>query len=117
MIPPGWPEGMCDPDDAEFPDRATRWLWDVGAVPRELDSVWSRQPRALAFRVGHDLRGRLDGTRTAYSRARQELGGTGVSIEAVLSALEAEAADLQGRIREVGLVGEALAGLRWRDRL
>lgn len=59
----------------------------------------------------------MEGARSAYSRARKELTGTGVDVEAVLAALEAEGAALQALQREVSLVAEALAGRRWQARI
>lgn len=108
---------MCDPDDPDLTESAARWLWDIGALPRSHDSVWARHPVALAFRVASDLAARLDGTRTAYARARQALGGSGLDLDEVLRALETEAAVLQRQQREVDLVAAALEGRRWRERL
>ena len=115
--PPGWPTRVSDPDVSDFPESAERWLWDVGSTPRDLGSAWAGRPRALAFRVACDLAARVEGTRAAYSRARQELAGAGGDIDAVLAALEAEGAALQALQREVSLVAEALAGRRWQARI
>jgi hypothetical protein len=98
-------------------DSAVPWLWEVGSLTRSPNSVWARHPRALAFRVGCDLGARLEGARTAYATARIVLAESDVDIAEVLAELEREAADLQRERREVAMVGEALAGRRWRDRL
>ena len=117
MRPPGWPARVADPDSAEFAESATRWLWDVASIERSPSSVWARHPRALAFRVTCDLEARVEGARVAYARARTALTGTGVDPEEALTALEAEAAELQRLQREAAMVAEALDGRRWHARL
>lgn len=117
MRPPGWPARVADPDSPDFPESASRWLWDVGSVERTPASVWARHPRALAFRVGCDLEARLEGARKAYARVRTALTDAGLDPEEALRALEAEAADLQRLQREVAMIAEALDGRRWRARL
>lgn len=117
MRPPGWPEEVCDPEDAEFVTSAQRWLWDVGAMPRDLESAWTRHPQAHAFRVCIDLQARLDGARTAYASVRSALHDSDVDVPAVLAEIESEASLLQRWQREAQLVAEALAGRRWGRRL
>ena len=117
MRPPGWPARVADPDDASFEESAVRWLWDIASIERSPGSVWARHPQALAFRVSCDLDARVEGARLAYARARSALGAAGVDTEAVLIALEAEAADLQRLQRETAMVGEALQGRRGQARL
>jgi hypothetical protein len=117
MRPPGWPDRVADPEDADFPESASRWLWDIASLERSADSVWARHPRALAFRVACDLDARVEGARLAYARVRTALADAGVDPEEVLRALEAEAADLQRLQREVTMVAEALGGRRWHARL
>lgn len=117
MRPPGWPARVVDPNSSDFPESATRWLWDVGSIERAPDSVWARHPRALAFRVACDLEARVEGARMAYARARQTLADAGLDLEEALRALESEAALLQRLQREVAMVAEALGGRRWRARL
>jgi hypothetical protein len=108
---------VTDPEQPDFPESATRWLWDVASIPRSTTSLWARHPRALAFRVGCDLDARVEGARLAYARARTALAGTGLDPDEALQALEAEAAELQRLQREVEMVAEALAGRRWQARL
>ena len=117
MRPPGWPERVADPDSAEFPDSATRWLWDVSSIERSPASVWARHPRALAFRVACDLEARVEGVRVAYARARRVMTEVGLDPEEALRALEVEAAYLQRLQRETAMVAEALDGRRWHARL
>lgn len=117
MRPPGWPDGVSDPDEGDFTDSAVRWLWDIASVPRSSTSVWALHPRALAFRVACDLEARVEGARAAYARARRALADSGVELEDVLTALEAEGAELQRLQREVDLVAQALEGRRWQARL
>lgn len=117
MRPPGWPAEVADPDDAEFPDTAVRWMWEISSLERSPASVWARHPRALAFRVACDLDARIEGARRAYSQVRVTLVDAGVDPEEALRALESEAADLQRLQREVALVGQALEGRRWQARL
>lgn len=108
---------VAAPDDAEFAESATRWLWDVSSIGRSATSVWGRHPQALAFRVACDLEGRIHGARLAYARARTSLAEAGADTEEVLRQIEAEAAELQRLQREVAMIAEALAGRRWQARL
>ena len=117
MRPPGWPARVADPESPEFPESATRWLWDIGSITRSPASVWARHPRALAFRVSCDIEARVEGARLAYARARTSLNEPGLDPEEALRALEAEAADLLRLQREVSMVSEALGGRRWHARL
>lgn len=117
MIPVGWPSALPAPDDGEFPERAVRWMLDLGPAEWRPQRVWHDYPQALAHRLRCDLEARREGARTAYATTRAALGSTPADVERVLNAVEAEGAILALRLREVELVQEALSGRRWRDRL
>ena len=72
MRPPGWPARVADPDSADFPESAIRWLWDVGSIDRSPGSVWARHPRALAFRVSCDLEARVESEGATASAIMRE---------------------------------------------
>lgn len=85
------------------------WLLDRG--PADLrTSPLRRLPLALAAYVSHHVDASLAGARTAYARARAELGGLlePAALAEVQRALEAEGARLLQVQREVRLVASAL---------
>ena len=85
------------------------WLLDCG--PADLrTSPLRRRPLALAAYVSHHVDASLIGARTAYSRARAELGDLldAAALDEVQQALAAEGARLLQVQREVRLVQAAL---------
>lgn len=119
MRPPGWPASLEEPDHPEFEAAAVRWLLDLGPASWREQALIRERPVVLAFLARHEVDGRLQGARTAYSLARQELAGEASAdvVAELLSVLEAEGAALLSLQREVALVEEALQGRRWRPRL
>lgn len=117
--PPGWPRDLPDPDDPEFPARASSWLLELCPPSYREQKIFRRYPLALGRVAAHHATGQLRAAREAYSSARRELAGE-LPVEAVggvMAALEATGAGLARTQREVGLVVEALAGKRWRPKL
>ena len=111
MSPPGWPRDLPPAETAAFDERVVPWLLD--RLPGDIRaSALRRHPVALATYAMHHLDGCLVGARSAYARARVELGETlGPAILAdVLAALEAEGARLLQSRRESALVLAALVG-------
>lgn len=117
--PPGWPRSLPDPEDPEFPGRASQWLLDSCPPGYRDHLVLRRYPLILARIAAHHARGNLESARSAYSGARRELAGD-VPPEAVdqtLDALAREGAVLAGVVAELALVEQALAGRRWRPHM
>lgn len=117
--PPGWPRAVPDPEDPEFAARVVGWLLDLCPPDYRGHEVFRRHPVILARLGARHAQASLAAAREAYAGARRELAGR-VPPEAVdeaLVALSREGAQLAARVREVGLVEEALQGRRWRPRM
>lgn len=108
-MPPGWPSSLPPAGTREFDERVVLWLLDQG--PAELRTSPLRTlPEALARVVSHVLAGTLMGIREAYRGARTDLAtATSAELDVVQRALEAQAATIIARQREVDLVLAALA--------
>lgn len=117
--PPGWPAGLPDPEDPEFPARAAQWLLDSCPPGYRGQLIMRRYPLILARVANHHAQGNLAAARQAYSAARRELAGDvpPEAIEATLEALAKEGAALASTVTAMELVTEALAGRRWRPKL
>ena len=108
-MPPGWPADLPAPGQPEFDERVVGWLLDRG--PADLRTSQLRlRPVALAGYLAHHVDACLAGARTAYARARAELGALlePAALTEVQQALEAEGARLLQVQREVRLVTAAL---------
>ncbi|MGV1005596.1 MAG: hypothetical protein ACOYEV_12710 [Candidatus Nanopelagicales bacterium] len=117
--PPGWPAEVPDPDDPEFPGRASGWLLEFCPPSYREQLIFRRYPLALGKVAAHHATGQLRAAREAYGSARRELAGE-LPVEAVggvMAALEATGAGLARVQREVELVVDALGGKRWRPKL
>lgn len=108
--PPGWPREVPPPGAEGWRERAVGWLLDNGTGDLRSHSVLRRHPQVLAWLVAQQVEAQLVAARTAYGRARRDLGpAAGPEVVAeTLAALEAEGARLLGLQRAVGLVAEAL---------
>ena len=106
---PGWPADLPDIGQVEFDERVVGWLLDRG--PADLrTSPLRRTPLALAAYLEHHVDACLSGARTAYARARADLGDRlePATVAEVQQALEAQGARLLLVQREVRLVARAL---------
>lgn len=119
VAPPGWPDGVPPPDAPDFVERAVLWLLDNAPPEFRSHAVFRRHPMALVFAVGHYTDGALTASREAYASARRTLSESldAAAVAEVLRALEFEGVRLVRLQREVDLVGDALAGRRWVQRL
>lgn len=118
-MPPGWPRAVPDPESAEFPARAVAWLLDLCPPDYRSQGVLRRHPVILARLANLHAQASLQAARTAYAGARRDLAGLvpPEAVEEALVALSKEGARLAAKVREAGLVEEALQGRRWRPRL
>jgi hypothetical protein len=110
--PPGWPRAVPDPEDPEFPARVVGWLLELCPPDYRGHEVLRRHP------VRH-AEASLAAARASYAGARRDLAGRvpPAAIDEALAALSREGAHLAARVREAGLVEEALQGRRWRPRM
>lgn len=117
--PPGWPGTLPDPESAEFGARVSAWLLDLCPPEYRRASVLRRHPVLLARLTALHVQGDLNAARSAYSGVRRDLAGAIApeAIEEALAFLSRAGAELAARVREVGLVEEALQGRRWRPKL
>lgn len=117
--PPGWPRDLPDPESPEFAARVVGWLLDLCPPGYRGHEVLRRHPVALARLAAQHAEATLQAARTSYAGARRDLAGwvPPEAIEETLAALSREGAHLAARVREVGLVEEALHGKRWRPRM
>lgn len=85
------------------------WLLDQGPSDLRMSPLRT-MPEAMAYVLAHHLSGSLSGVRDAYRAARADLADrvTPAELEIVRQALEAQAAILVARQREVELVRQAL---------
>jgi hypothetical protein len=117
--PPGWPADVRPPGAPHWEATALSWLLDLCPPDYRGHPVLTRHPAVLAWLAGHHLDGQLQATRRALATARSDLGDV-VSPSVVAEALEAveaeEARQLAAR-RGLGLVAEALRGIRFVPRL
>ena len=117
--PPGWPREVPPPDYPGWEQRATGWLFDLCPADLRAHPVFQRQPLVLAYVAAGQLDGALQGIRAALASARADLRDDVAPpvLTEVLDALQLEYVRLEGARRAVGLVGEALRGVRRRPRL
>jgi hypothetical protein len=118
-LPMGWPRDLIGPEADGFDEAVVNWLLDRCPPEYRSYEVLRRQPRALSRLAVHHCEATLTGARAAYASARRELSDAvpPQALPDVLAAIEAEGARLAATLREVNLVDEALAGMRWRPRL
>lgn len=117
--PPGWPASLPDPEDPEFPGKATQWLLDSCPPGYRGQLILRRYPLILARIATHHARANLEAARAAYAGTRRELAADvpPEAVQATLEALAKEGATLAGVAASMELVTEALAGRRWRPKL
>ena len=117
--PPGWPRAVPDPESPEFAPRVVGWLLDQCPPEYRQHEVLRRYPVILARLAALHSEATLAAARTAYAGTRRDLAGRvpPEAVEQTLEALSREGALLAARVREVGLVEEALQGRRWRAKL
>jgi hypothetical protein len=119
VVPPGWPSEVPPPGSPGWERRATGWLFDLCPADLRAHGVLTRQPVVLAYLAERHVAAALTATTEAVATMRADLRDL-VEPEALaqsLDALQREQARLQSAARSVGLVAEALRGVRFRPRL
>jgi hypothetical protein len=108
-----------DPDSPEFAGRVVGWLLDLCPPDYRRHEVFRRYPVVLARLAHRHAEADLEAARAGYAAARRDFVDRvpPQAVEETLAALSREGAHLAARVREVGLVEEALQGRRWRPKL
>ena len=118
-LPPGWPPQVRPPGAADWERTAVAWLLDQCPHEYRAHRALVQQPVALAWLAGRHVLAQGQANTAARSAVRAELSPLldARAVEGVLTALEHEHARLLAVHRAVGLVGDALRGLRYVPRL
>jgi hypothetical protein len=119
QVPPGWPGDVRPPGAPHWESTALSWLLDLCTADYSGHAVLTRNPAVLAWLAGHHLDGQLQATRRALATARSELGSVVAPpiVAETLEAVETEEARLVAARRGLGLVSQALRGIRYVPRL
>ena len=118
-VPAGWPPQVRPPDAPGWERTAVAWLLDLCPPEYRGYGVVTRQPVVLAWLAGHHLEGQLQATRRALATARADLSGAvpPPALRETLEAVEEELARVVAAQRALGLVAQALTGVRFVPRL
>lgn len=118
-VPPGWPPQVRPPGAPHWERSAIGWMLDLCPPEYRGHAVVVRHPALLAWLAGHHVDGQLQGTRRALATARSDLGGVlpPPALREAVEAIEQEEARLVAARRALGLLGDALRGLRYVPRL
>jgi hypothetical protein len=118
-VPAGWPAQVRPPGAAGWERSAVGWLLDLCPPDYRAYPVVTRQPVVLAWLAGHHLEGQLQATRRALGSARADLSASVPPpvVRETLEVVEEELARLVAAQRALGLVAQALSGVRFVPRL
>jgi hypothetical protein len=118
-VPPGWPPEVRPAGAPGWERTAVGWLLDLCPAEYRGYGVVTRQPVVLAWLAGHHLEGQLQATRRALATARADLSGSVPPpvLRETLEAVEEELARVVAAQRALGLVAQALSGVRFVPRL
>ena len=118
-VPAGWPAQVRPPGVPGWERSAVGWLFDLCPPDYRGYAVVTRQPVVLAWLAGHHLDGQVEATRRALATARADLSGSvpPPALRETLEVLEEELARLVAAQRALGLVAQALGGVRFVPRL
>jgi hypothetical protein len=119
QVPPGWPDAVRPPQSTGWQRSAVTWLLDQCPADYRAYPALRQHPVALAWLALRHVTAQGQANAAARSAARAELREhlTPEALDGVLVALDHEHARLLGVHRAVGLVGDALRGLRYVPRL
>jgi hypothetical protein len=119
QVPPGWPADVRPPGAPNWESTALSWLLDLCPPDYRGHAVLTRHPAVLAWLAGHHLDGQLQAIRRALATVRSELGDVVAPpvVAETIEAVEAEEARLLTARRGLGLVSQALRGVRFVPRL
>jgi HEAT repeat protein len=118
-LPPGWPAEVRPPGAEDWQQTAVSWLLDQCPHEYRAYPALVHHPVALAWLAARHVLAQGQANTAARSAARADLTKVldARAVDGVLAALEHEHARLLAVHRAVGLVGDALRGLRYVPRL
>jgi hypothetical protein len=118
-LPPGWPSQVRPPGSPDWQRTAVIWLLDQCPHEYRAHPALVQQPVALAWLAARHVLAQGQANTAARSTVRADLSAVldSRAVDGVLAALEHEHARLLAVHRAVGLVGDALRGLRYVPRL
>ena len=118
-VPAGWPADVRPPGAPGWERSAVGWLLDLCPPDYRGYAVVTRQPVVLAWLAGHHVEGQVQATRRALATARADLSGSvpPPALRETVEVLEEELARLVAAQRALGLVAQALSGVRFVPRL
>jgi len=119
VLPPGWPPEVRPPGTSDWQQSAVAWLLDQCPHEYRGHPALVHQPIALAWLAARHVLAQGQANTAARSAVRADLSPLldARAVDGVLAALEHEHARLLAVHRAVGLVGDALRGLRYVPRL
>jgi hypothetical protein len=117
--PVGWPAGVRPPGAPDWQRSAVAWLYDLCPPDYRRYDVLKRYPVVLARFAADSVAAAEEAAKHGLATVRSELRDMvpPEAIEAAVAAYEHEAHRLTGVARSVELVGEALRGRRFVQRL
>jgi len=119
VLPPGWPGQVRPPGTPDWERSAVAWLLDQCPHEYRAHPALVHHPVALAWLAARHVLAQGKANTAARGAVRAELSPLldARAVEGVLTALEHEHARLLAVHRAVGLVSDALRGLRYVPRL
>ena len=118
-VPPGWPAAVRPPGAPHWQRTAVAWLLDLCPAEYRGHPVLQRHPVALARLAALHVEAGVHAARRALATSRSDLSEalTPTVMAELLEAVESEEARLVAASRAVGLVEDALRGIRHVPRL
>lgn len=118
-VPPGWPAAVRPAGAPHWERTAVAWLLDLCPAEYRGHPVFQRHPVALARLAALNVEAGVHAARRALATSRSDLSAvlTPTVMAELLEAVESEEARLVAARRAVGLVEDALRGIRHVPRL
>jgi hypothetical protein len=110
-LPPGWPEQVRPPGNADFERTAVNWLLDHCPPDFREYALLRRHPVLLARLAREQLGAAVEACRAGYRTARADLRDTEPAVvDELLGVYEREGRRLAAAVRAAELVASGLRG-------